>query len=150
MCIPFKLFPNPNSVNKNSIKQVMNNPSIVKVNNIWAEDLFKWFYQHVGDSGGDGAAAIVCENYRECSEWFLDWFQENVKHPEGMTFWHPKDETPGTINYHDNNENFIFTNDINSNLSSGEYVFIVEGNCQFAFDKSHDPNPRRIIPVKKV
>ncbi len=39
--------------------------SIIKINNIWVEDLFKWFYEHVCDSGGDGAGVIVCENCKE-------------------------------------------------------------------------------------
>jgi len=127
----------------------MNKASIVRVDNMWAEDLFKWFYEHVGDSGGDGAGAIVCENYKECSKWFLDWFAAHIKHPDAMTFWHPADESPGCINFHDSNENFIFTNDVNTKLPEGDYVFIVEGDCQFAFDKSHNPNPRKILAIKK-
>ena len=45
--------------------------SVVYIYNIWAEDLFKWFHQHVMDSCGDGAAEIVCKNYIEVSTWFL-------------------------------------------------------------------------------
>jgi len=117
---------------------------------MWAEDLFKWFYEHVRDSGGDGAAAIVCDNYKECSEFFLAWFANNIKHPYGMVFWHPADESPGCINFHDNNENFIFTNNVNTNLPPYDYIFLVESDCVFAYDKSHNPNPRKIVAVKKV
>ena len=46
--------------------------NIVKCSNIWTEDIFKWFYEHIIFSCGDGAAVIVCENYKEASESFID------------------------------------------------------------------------------
>ena len=51
--------------------------SIVEVKNIWAEDLFQWFLQHVLDSCGDGCGIIVCDNFWETADWFIDWFEDN-------------------------------------------------------------------------
>ncbi len=121
--------------------------SKVIIQNIWAEDLFKWFYNHVGDSGGDGAAAIVCENYKEVSEYFTEWWRKEIRpnfseNVLKLDFWNPKDESDGYINYHDSNENFIFTNKLDIKLHDGDYIFVVLEDCKFAFEP---PNCGKII-----
>lgn len=47
--------------------------SKIIVEDIWAEDLFEWFNSNIEASGGDGAALIVCENYKEVATWFVEW-----------------------------------------------------------------------------
>lgn len=105
--------------------------STVIVKNIWAEDLFEWFTNHVTDSSGDGAAVIVCENYADTATWFDEWWKENIKFP-----LHPLDiysfDNYYYWNFHDDNENFIFTNDKDVALFDRDYIFIVEEDCKFS------------------
>lgn len=121
--------------------------SKIEVSNIWAEDLFKWFYDHVQDSGGDGAGAIVCDNYKEVADWFTEWWRKEIKPnfryavENNLDFWHKKDEYDNIVNFHDNNENYIFTCDY-IDLGVSDYVFLVVGDCQFAFEP---PNSNKII-----
>ena len=105
--------------------------SKIKVSNIWAEDLFDWFESNVAGSGGDGAALIVCENYKEVAAWFIDRWEK--KH--GREFFHPRDEYGSVVNYHDMNENYMFS-DTEHDMFGGDYIFVVEGDCKFGFDKS--------------
>ena len=118
--------------------------SIIKVSNVYMEDLFSWFYNHIMNSGGDGCGYIVCENYKETANWFVEWYQdfvlpswhhmlteegkENIKLNGG--FFHPKEETENTINFHDLNENFIFTSNMEFNSFAGDYIFMVCGDCR--------------------
>lgn len=106
--------------------------SIITVSNIYAEDLFKWFYEHIMDSCGDGAGLIVCKNYKETAQFFIEWFQQKYKRP----FYHFPDELPCIINYHDNNENFMFSN-MKLNIFDKDYTFIVKGVCKFGWDKTN-------------
>jgi hypothetical protein len=89
------------------------------------EDVFKWFYNHVCDSSGDGTAALVCENYKDVSKYFIKWFEETYNKE-----FHHTDPTvsDGSINYHDNNENFIFTNKPEI-LYRYDYQFIILDDC---------------------
>lgn len=109
--------------------------SIVKVQDIWLEDLFKWYYNHVGDSGGDGAGIIICKDPKECSTYFYDYLgkvAQSIKIPNYLNFL-KKDEQIRDgyiyITYHDTNESFIFTNDRNAALGHGDYTFIVIEKC---------------------
>lgn len=133
--------------------------SKILIENIWAEDLFEWFYNHVQASGGDGAGAIVCENYKEVANWFIEWFckklgvkengdwtsfdpflkREHTVHLGEEKFWHPRHEYDNVVNFHDGNENFIFTDKEDIFLHDGDYIFIIKENCQFGF-KSSDSN----------
>lgn len=120
----------------------MRNKSIVYVENIWVEDLFKWFYEHVNDSSGDGAGVIVCENYRETADLFIRWWRKKYGENENFRWWrencpgkefiHDRDEYNNIINFHDGNENFMFTNDVNIDSFEGDYIFIVKKDCNFA------------------
>jgi hypothetical protein len=102
--------------------------SKVILEDIYAEDLFRWFLDHVIFSGGDGAAAIVCANYEDAARYFIDWYHTEFDKP----FWHVGDAYEHTINFHDENENFIFTNNSNIILHRGDYIFIVQQDCRFA------------------
>lgn len=137
--------------------------SKITVNGIWAEDLFEWFDSNVSGSGGDGAALIVCKNYKEVAGWFVDWWakkhnldEKGNRHiilPSGkphviqygsQRFPHPRDEYDNIVNYHDMNENYMFS-DTEHNMFSGDYTFVVTGECKFAFDKKDVA--RVILPV---
>ena len=102
----------------------------VIVRGIWAEDLFKWFYEHVLDSSGDGCGIIVCQNYQETANWFIDWFKDTYQ----KDFRHKPDTYGRCVNFHDNNENFIFTDDKDIHNWDGDYTFIVEDDCSFVHD----------------
>ena len=104
------------------------NPTI-EVRNIWIEDLFEWFYNHVAASGGDGCGIIVCQNYKEAANYFIKWWEDKYS----RSFIHPLDEYENIINFHDGNENFIFTNDDNAINWSHEYVFIVREDCEWGW-----------------
>ncbi len=117
--------------------------SLVEVNNIYAEDLFKWFFVHIMDSCGDGAGAIVCENYQEVSEWFLEWLED--KYPVTFSFFHDKDEYGDIINFHDSNENFMFCYQI-PEMFNGDYIFVVKGDCHFGEDNVGGKLIRKYIP----
>jgi len=111
--------------------------SIVKCSGLWIEDIFAWFLKHVCDSGGDGAGAIVCSNYQEACDLFLKWFA--MEHSESSRryesgFYHPREEYGNdrygnVINFHDDNENFLFSDTVLS-LHDGDYVFVITGECK--------------------
>jgi hypothetical protein len=101
--------------------------SEVEIKNIWAEDLFTWFLNHITSSGGDGSGAIVCKNYHEAAGYFQEWYHGLY----GRDAPHPLDAYDDCVNFHDENENFIFTNNINIKLFSHDYVFIVREDCMF-------------------
>tara|TARA_R110000822_G_C15338795_1_gene495970 strand:+ start:30822 stop:31256 length:435 start_codon:yes stop_codon:yes gene_type:complete len=117
----------------------------VRVSNIYAEDLFQWFYQHVGDSGGDGASVICCGNHKEVAEEFLDWWKKNhlpelkKRGRKSDEFFHPRHEYGEMgggeiVNFHDWNENYMFCNHEIS-LYHGDYSFVIEGDCKSAFSE---------------
>ena len=109
------------------------NKSIISVENIWAEDLFKWFYHAVLDFGGDGGGAIVCVNYREVADWFVQWLinlQDGYYNKDNV--FQERHEDENSITLVNNQECFIFTNDLDVFLFSKEYVFIVRDSCQFS------------------
>lgn len=101
--------------------------SIIKVGGIAAEDIFNWMYQHVRESCGDGTAALVCENYQEIANYFADLpfiMKCGFKLNDCFQVWHEQ-------------EGFIFTDKM-PNLFPGEYIFIVEKECYFNYDKISD------------
>ncbi len=111
--------------------------SQVLVKNIYVEDLFKWFYEHVLDSCGDGAATICCSNYQEVSEDFVTWWKDvhlpiliskGVKYDKNNFGLHDKFIRDGLIGYTDGNENFLFCNSIIDAFDK-DYVFIVMEDC---------------------
>ena len=104
--------------------------SEVLVDNIWAEDLFRWFLGHIRDSGGDGSSLITCENYRDVCEWFREWYEKVYNDP--FPSYLDRDECGECINYHDGNENFIFSN-TSTGLGHHDYNFIVMGDCKFGW-----------------
>ena len=103
-----------------------NNCSTIIVKNIWMEDLFEWFHNAINDSSGDGSGVIVCKNYIEASDFFIEWWKNKYIRKE---FYHKKDTHDNIINYHDSNENFIFTNKP-INLRFHDYNFLIEEDCE--------------------
>ena len=130
--------------------------SIVKVDNICAEDLFQWFYNHIMSSCGDGVATIVCKNYMDVADFFIVWFKVNyidkgncdylIKN--NMNFYHPRDEYGNVVNFHNANENFIFTNTRHKNDGQfHDYVFEVLGDCKFEWTK--ELREKKILKYKE-
>ena len=112
---------------------------LVECSNIYMEDVFFWFYNHVMDSCGDGASVIICKNHIDASELFLKWFI-NKYHRK---FWHPADMYDGIVNFHDSNENFIFANKLIS-LSPGDYTFLIKVDCP-----SYNTSKNRLKAISK-
>lgn len=102
--------------------------SVVKISDVYAEYIMEWFYFSVIDSCGDGAAIICCGNPSETADFFMKWWTEKYK---SRNFFHPKDEYNGIINFHDNNENFMFS-DREIELDFGDISFIIEKDCKSA------------------
>lgn len=103
--------------------------SIVQVNNVYAEYLFEWFNWAVNEPCGDGAGAIVCKNYVEVADW---WLEQNPHMQNSLVHnIHRKYVDEKSVHFHDNNENFIFTNDPEIKLFYGDCIFIVVGDCPF-------------------
>lgn len=106
--------------------------NLIELHDVWMEDVFLWFIEHIGFSGGDGAAAIVCANYKEAAEYFLQW---HVTHYQKVFHYAAKHEEDGLINFHDCIENVIFTNKVDTKLWRGDYVFIIRSDCPSMFNE---------------
>ena len=139
--------------------------SKVYVNDIWVEDLFEWFSDHVSSSGGDGAGSICCGNPDETAKMFVEWWaakqgvdengdwhttalgKPHVVHYGPSRFPHPRDEYTNRgirfINYHDSNENYMFC-DKEVDIGFDDYSFIVTGDCRWGWTNQGRG------PVKKI
>lgn len=116
--------------------------SKIYIEDIWVCDIFKWFCNHIRDSGGDGCSWIVCKNYEECSKWFLEWYKKEYKREMNYKIFKDKN----SINLLDDQENFIFTNNIPNGNTFHDYVFIIKKDCYFGFEEKNDS--KKIIPLK--
>lgn len=110
--------------------------SKVYVNDIWAEDLFKWFHDHVNDSGGDGGAVICCGNPDEVALWFVEWWRQRATWYKGEGFVHPRYEyvrdSGRIISYHGSNEHYMFCNK-EVDLGHHDYSFVITGGCPWGW-----------------
>ena len=104
-------------------------PSFVKVDNIYAEDLFKWAWETMFRDGGDGGSAIICENPKEVSELFLEWFEKEYGYKNKFDI----QETHDRISYTSGQDAMTITDNINHTLAFHEYVYIVESECVFGW-----------------
>lgn len=120
--------------------------SIIYIEDIWASDVFKWFCEHVEDSGGDGCGWIVCENYKECAQWFSEW-HESTKGVKNILSWFKREEDNNSISYNFGEEFYVFTNEIPKGETYHDYVFVIQKECFFGFEK-HNPL-KKLIPIKK-
>lgn len=109
----------------------------VIIKNVLAEHLFEWFYFSVMESCGDGAAVICCCNIEQTANNFVKWWRKTklpkLTHMLTDEFFHPRDRYIGQsgehiINFHDNNENFMFCDRI-IDLEHGDISFIIEEDC---------------------
>lgn len=116
--------------------------SLITVENIWVEDLFMWFTEHIAESCGDGTAAIVCKNYEEVSKWFLDWWF--TKYNKNLLDYRQVARTEKSIIFHDSNESYIFTNDDKINLFYHDYIFIVTKDCLFGHNRDSE---RKVLAI---
>lgn len=100
--------------------------SKVVCENVYAEDIFKWIYEHVLSSGGDGCSVLVCKNFLDTALNFKDWLlkQRSYRYPE-ETF------ESNRVTFGSGNESIIFCDDIDSELYYGDYIFIVNKDCRF-------------------
>ncbi len=112
-----------------------NQPSIVRVENIRADDLFDWFYLSMWKDSGDGFATLVCENYLEVAEWFEEWIKN--KYPWGSE-WLPNKEifNQHEVVYVKGEESLLFTDRLPVDGMSGNYIFIVYGDCYLDKNKT--------------
>lgn len=110
----------------------------IELKHVYIEDIFDWFYVHILSSCGDGCATIICANYQEAADWFIEWFRKykiwEFNGPyrdtlEERGFLHKKYYYPNSIIFHDSNENFIFTNTMPEYSFDGDYVFVVKAEC---------------------
>lgn len=103
--------------------------NVVKLANIWQESLFEMYTKHVWDSGGDGCGLILCGNPDETATLFEEWWKQNKFYEDDkikkIVPMHPRSEHDGIINFHDNNENFVFS-DRPIKMWLGDYTFVVE------------------------
>lgn len=104
--------------------------SKITIENIYADDVFEWFYNSVMSNGGDGAAFLVCNNYKEASDLFVEWYKLIYDKDE---FFHIKTILDDKIYYHDNNENFVFTSIIPNHMYDKDYLFIIKEDCPFGW-----------------
>jgi len=83
--------------------------------------LFDILYTVVGESGGDGSGAIVCDNPHEIAEEYEKWVK---RFPEHNKHYLPymKQVEDDSVNFHDSNENHIFTNDKDIRLFDDDFV----------------------------
>lgn len=96
---------------------------IIKLNNVYLEDCFKWMYDLVIRDGGDGSATFICDNYEEIAELFLTTYKldEYTKLIDHDCF---------RITFLKYFESFTFTSNVNK---LDEYTFIVERPCSEGF-----------------
>ena len=135
----------------------MTDCSIIIVKNIWMEDLFKWFYEHVMDSCGDGAAVIVCKNYKETADMFIEWWEKEILPPiqaeyrsrgyDKTEFFHPRSEYENIVNFHDGNQNFMFASSP-INLNYHDYNFLVEEDFESGDNSEKHGINKRILAWK--
>lgn len=113
--------------------------STVIVKNIPPSFLFEFFYFSIMESCGDGSAVICCGNPTQTSEHFIHWWKKKYL-PEAKAhgyrfdeFYHKQDmyevNNSFVINYHDSNENFMFSDSI-LDADHGDISFIVEEDCK--------------------
>ncbi len=102
------------------------------------EHVFHMYYDYISEACGDGAALIVCENYKEASDLFIEWWTKN--HRDQFTwftndriFIHPRDEYENIVNYHDWNENFMFSDTTHYMCEDPE--FIIKKNSMSIYNK---------------
>lgn len=99
---------------------------MIIISNIYINDLFEWFLYSIVSSGGDGCGAIVCENYKETCDKFIEWYK-NTRGRNLLDYFElsGKDDT---IIIHDSNESYIFSKEYID--LDNEYTFIVKENCR--------------------
>jgi hypothetical protein len=84
---------------------------ILKMSDYRLSDLFQVFFDAVAGHGGDGWGVILCEDPQQMSREFEGWWSRGSKSRERFFQRLVKDEREGSVNYHDSNENFMFSND---------------------------------------
>ena len=95
------------------------------------EYVFDMYYSYIMDACGDGGALLVCKNYEGASNLFIDWWRKKrlplLTHKKNSDFFHPRDEYTNIINYHDWNENFMFS-DTEQEIGE-DATFIIREDC---------------------
>lgn len=105
-------------------------PSVLKVNNIWAEDLFEWFWETMYRDGGDGGSKLVCKNPQKVAEMFEKWYKWHYK--KGITF-ERVDKSEHEIHWTSGQDFATISDDAGFMNPFHEYTFIVEGDCVFGW-----------------
>jgi len=78
----------------------------IRTQGLCEEKLFAMFYALVSENCGDGCALIVSDDYKRLATAFDKWmFKCRRLAHDGLE----RDEYDGIINFHDANENFMFS-----------------------------------------
>ncbi len=113
---------------------------------MYAEDLFEWVWNSIDGCGGDGGAAVVCDNPHETAKAFAGWAKKTYDcDVTKNSFPNAKDTDPFTeypdmvrFDWWNCQENLGFHKRYEDNIAfPGENVFIVEKDCKFGYEKSN-------------
>ena len=110
------------------------NKNLIRVNNIYLEDLFKWSYESVIRKGGDGASLIICQNYLDGAKYFKKWAGARLDKWKTQKY-------DNSITIYSWAESFIFSNEM-IGMPEGDYTFIIDSACYFGFGT---PDPLRVL-----
>ncbi len=123
--------------------------SLVKVSNIWAENIFEWVLKTVREDGGDGVASISCKNYQQAAGWFKEWYnqeyQEYLEYPD-LNYRREYEHGIFLATDEHSQEGWQFTDQ--TDIVKFVYTFIVEEDVEFGrLPTSED---RKLIGVGKI
>jgi len=107
--------------------------SKITVNDIWAEDIFKYLWHTVTKDGGDGSGALVCENYKEVASWFSKWVLQTQGKDYDKSL---AEETNRMLIRSRDLEYFVFSGEPQQDKCHADYLFIVDEDCVFGMDSS--------------
>lgn len=78
----------------------------IRTQGLCEEKLFAMFHALVSEDCGDGCALIVSDDYKKLANKFDAWLQKYHLTTRADLL---RDEYDGIINFHDSNENFMFS-----------------------------------------
>lgn len=94
----------------------------VTVRDAYDYQLFEIFFQAACAEGGDGIGVVLCEDPYDLGGRFLTWCATGGRSKSWVTKLE-KDVDENLVNFHDSNENFIFTS--NREVAEGRFVDVV-------------------------
>lgn len=108
--------------------------SKIRTQGLCEEKLFAMFYALVSEDCGDGCALIVSDEYKKLADAFSAWLSKcHHAHHTGLD----RDEYDGIINFHDTNENFMFSASPMVEMEDDCKIFY-ERECMFKRESHND------------